>query len=54
MRHSVLLAEALHAAVGCVLLSFAEVLLMKAIATTCNTILHSDGQYLTIHEFGVP
>ena len=31
-KHSVLLAEALHAAVGCLLLSFAEFLLMKAVA----------------------
>ena len=31
MKHSVLLAEALHAAAGCLLLSFAEVLLMKTV-----------------------
>ena len=31
-KHSVLLAEALHAASGCLLLSFAEVLMMKAVA----------------------
>ena len=30
-KHSVLLAEALHAAAGYLLLSFAEVLLMKAV-----------------------
>ena len=30
-KHSVLLAEALHAAAGCLLLFFAEVLMMKAI-----------------------
>ena len=32
MRGNVRLAEALHAAVDCLLLSFAEVLLMKAVA----------------------
>ena len=31
-KHIVLLAEALHSAAGCLLLSFAEVLLMKAVA----------------------
>ena len=30
-KHSVLLAEALHATAGCLLLSFAEVLLMKTV-----------------------
>ena len=33
MKHSVLLVEALHAAVGCLILSFAEFLLMKAVVT---------------------
>ena len=31
-KHSVLLVESLHAAVGCLLMSFAEVLLMKTVA----------------------
>ena len=54
MKHSVLLAEALHAVAGCLLLSFAEVLLMNPSRATCNTILHSNCGCLTIHNFGVP
>ena len=53
-RHIILLNEALHAAAGCILLSFAAGLLMKAVVTTCLNIRLSDGRYLTIHDFGVP
>ena len=53
-RHIILLTEALYAAAGCILLSFAAGLLKTGVATTCINIRLSDGLHLTIHDFGVP